>query len=401
MSGEIVPRPSAPGRPSAHEVAERARRVAEDARQLADREPYTGNGPRGLRDPVARFREGPALDPRTQPIAIVLAGGGARGAYQAGVVRFLAEIGTPISALSGASIGALNAAILAAAPSLTEGARRLVELWSQVARTVAESPFGTGALSDSTLTQYLNLPHHLTSPVLRPGFLEDLLLANVDVQALRAGPPLWVSTFPAVDLDFGMLLRGFVPGAARIGPLRAEEGLRLGWAVDVVRGMVFKEPSTWIKVNDLPPEAMHDAILSSAALPLVLPPRSVGGKLYRDGGLGDNVPVGALCRQAGCRRVVVVHLESLPLLNPNHYPELDIVEVIPSKPVSPDVPLGWLASLLDMSPRRIAELAELGYADARQQLGDHWRREAAAQVCTFLDGFRHDAVAELDEPRDR
>ena len=51
---------------------------------------------------------------------LVLSGGGAVGAYQAGVVKALAECGTQISMVSGASIGAFNGAIIAASPDLSE-----------------------------------------------------------------------------------------------------------------------------------------------------------------------------------------------------------------------------------------------------------------------------------------
>ena len=55
---------------------------------------------------------------------LVLSGGGAVGAYQAGVVKALAECGTQISMVSGASIGAFNGAIIAASPDLSEAAVR-------------------------------------------------------------------------------------------------------------------------------------------------------------------------------------------------------------------------------------------------------------------------------------
>ncbi|EFJ2339137.1 patatin-like phospholipase family protein, partial [Escherichia coli] len=63
---------------------------------------------------------------------LVLSGGGAVGAYQAGVVKALAECGTQISMLSGASIGALNGAIIAASPDLSEAAARLEGLWKHL-----------------------------------------------------------------------------------------------------------------------------------------------------------------------------------------------------------------------------------------------------------------------------
>ena len=56
---------------------------------------------------------------------LVLSGGGAKGAYQVGVVKALAEAGVRVDAVAGASIGALNGAIVAAAPSLADAAERL------------------------------------------------------------------------------------------------------------------------------------------------------------------------------------------------------------------------------------------------------------------------------------
>ncbi len=63
---------------------------------------------------------------------LVLSGGGAVGAYQAGVVKALAECGAQISMVSGASIGALNGAIIAASPDLSEAAARLEALWEHL-----------------------------------------------------------------------------------------------------------------------------------------------------------------------------------------------------------------------------------------------------------------------------
>jgi NTE family protein len=385
---------------------DRLRRIAETARATADSVTPANlpadpvNGPRGLRDPLAAFREQDTPDPRRQPVALVLAGGGARGAYQAGVVRYLADVGTPVTAIAGASIGAINGAVLAGAPSLADGARRLRELWRQVAEQTGEAPVA-GDPADP-VTRLANLPHHLRGPMLRRGFLDQLVTDHVEVAALRNGIPTLVSVFPSIDPYLGSTFPAFVDRKLH-GPMRAR-GLRLGWAVDCVRGYVLRQRSEWIRINELAPDAVHHAVLASAALPILLPPRAVGGRAYRDGGLGgrfaDNVPVGALCDVVGCDRVVIVHLEPLPLVNPNEYPGLDIIEVMPSRSLGTSGPAGWLSSLLDLAPSRVAELDELGYADARQLLGDRWEREAAGQVFRFMAEFRHDAVAELDEPVD-
>ena len=65
-------------------------------------------------------------------LGLTLSGGGARGAYEAGVVRALAEENVKLHAISGASIGALNGALVAASPTLSEAADRLEHLWKEL-----------------------------------------------------------------------------------------------------------------------------------------------------------------------------------------------------------------------------------------------------------------------------
>jgi hypothetical protein len=87
--------------------------------------------------------------------ALVLSGGGARGAYQVGVLKAMAEwlpedAPCPFEVLVGASAGALNATALAArATSFREGVRSLEEVWSnftveQVFRADSRSMLASG-----------------------------------------------------------------------------------------------------------------------------------------------------------------------------------------------------------------------------------------------------------------
>ena len=79
------------------------------------------------------------IDPVTQPekplpydvVALVLQGGGALGAYQAGVYEGLHEAGIRPNWLAGISIGALNAAIIAGSPE-GERVQRLREFWETI-----------------------------------------------------------------------------------------------------------------------------------------------------------------------------------------------------------------------------------------------------------------------------
>jgi len=79
----------------------------------------------------------PSLPPY-ETIALVLQGGGALGAYQAGVFEGLFEAGIVPTALSGISIGALNIAIIAGNPPENRVAR-LREFW----QTICQPPCGT------------------------------------------------------------------------------------------------------------------------------------------------------------------------------------------------------------------------------------------------------------------
>jgi NTE family protein len=74
-------------------------------------------------------------------IGLVLSGGGAKGAYQAGIVKALAEMEVPIAAISGASIGALNGAVISSSSSMKDAAARLEKLWSAIAE---DPPLGEG-----------------------------------------------------------------------------------------------------------------------------------------------------------------------------------------------------------------------------------------------------------------
>src|SRR5438132_11768523 len=81
------------------------------------------------------------------PLALVLAGGGARAAYQAGVLRYLArqfpDLQMPI--LSGVSAGAVNIAALAnSTESFPDAVERLTSLWSNIS---VDQVFRTGTFS--------------------------------------------------------------------------------------------------------------------------------------------------------------------------------------------------------------------------------------------------------------
>ncbi|MFD0636074.1 patatin-like phospholipase family protein [Catenulispora yoronensis] len=326
--------------------------------------------------------------------------GGAKGAYQAGVVRFLAEQGVQVVAVAGASIGALNGAVLAAARDLAAAAVALREVWWQAARDTGPPKAGVGVVWDEGIgDQVRNLPGRMSGPMLQPGYLDALLTKYVDPEALRRGLPLFVTTFRAVDPVVGSRRPlDYFRNQPWDGPVRGA-GFRLGAMIDVLRSKAGRS-SDWVYVNDMPPVRMHNVILGSAGIPFLMAPRNVNGVPVRDGDvLGrGNMPVGALAGRIPCERVVAVHLQDQPLFHGGAFPGSDVVQIHPSRSLRPSGPLGTASGSLDLSPARVEALYELGYDDAKDQLGRVWTEDAARQLAEAVAGFRHDAVAELDEP---
>src|SRR5262244_2159951 len=80
--------------------------------------------------------------PPFERIALILQGGGALGAYQAGVYQALAEANLHPDWVAGISIGAINSALIAGNHP-DRRVERLREFWE----TVSESPFGVPYLA--------------------------------------------------------------------------------------------------------------------------------------------------------------------------------------------------------------------------------------------------------------
>jgi NTE family protein len=235
--------------------------------------------------------------------------------------------------------------------------------------------------------------------MLRPGYLDSLIERYLDPVALRHGLPLFVSVFRAGDPVLPSVNPfDYLKQQDWDGPSRGLPVTRLRVLADWLLSKSGGQTSEWLLVNNLPRKRMFNAILASAAIPGVMPPRNVDGAAMRDGGVlgGGNMPVGALDGRVG--QVIAIHLDALPLFHAGKFAEMDVIEVIPSSRLAPEGWLGAPSASLDLSPTRVEALFELGYADARQKLDAAWIQDAAQQLSAFLGNRRGDAVRELDEP---
>jgi NTE family protein len=165
----------------------------------------------------------------------VLSGGANLGAEQAGMLEALLEAGIRPDVLVGTSIGAANAAFMAADPS-PDRARRLAALWRSV-RSRDIFPLN---------------PLRIAKAIARGG-----ALFSPEPFARLLGQQIPYERLEEASADLRIVTTDFETGDEIVlssGPVR-------------------------------------DAILASTALPGVFPPHELDGHLYLDGGLVDHVPI--------------------------------------------------------------------------------------------------------------
>lgn len=177
--------------------------------------------------------------------ALVLSGGGSKGAFQVGVLERLVERGADWDMLCGVSIGAVNAAKIAEVPRGGEAraVRALRSLWERMeTRDIRRdwSVFGKAAV--------LWKPSMYDSAPLRA-----LLQRNLDLSRIRASKRV-----------------------LRVGSVSWQTGAYRSWSPDR--------------------DDFLECVLASAAFPVLYPPVSIDGVQHTDGGVRNVTPLGDAIR---------------------------------------------------------------------------------------------------------
>lgn len=174
--------------------------------------------------------------------ALVLPGGGGRGAYQVGVAKAFKELGIHFDLVFGTSIGALNGTMIA------QGSiERLEELWMRLRPWDIFKLPSAPQLGRMVFGRKLGLLD--TSP------LEELLRREVDIRKLKDSP----SKIGLFTTDLCCL---------------------------ETRLITIDEIATY---NEL-----IDVLMATSAVPIAFPPRQLNGSgLWVDGGLVRNTPMQA------------------------------------------------------------------------------------------------------------
>lgn len=237
-----------------------------------------------------------STDRSPPPLAIVLSGGGARAAYQVGMLRRLARELPDLSfdIVTGVSAGAINAVHLAAhRGDLVEATEDLTRLWN---RLTPDRIFrvGTRSLLRNVLSWGLRLVSggSRMGPKVR-GLVDTRPLDELLRSALQVNDAGEITTI-AENLDEGRLQ------AVALTTLDYATGRTITW----VQGSDIK---SWERPNrrSASTRLTVEHVMASASLPLFFPAIRVGGHWHGDGGIRLSAPLSPALH-LGARKVLVV-----------------------------------------------------------------------------------------------
>lgn len=230
--------------------------------------------------------------------ALVLQGGGALGAYQAGVYEGLNNAGILLTDLAGISIGALNVAIIAGNP-LKKRVERLQELWNLICQPYVGP--GANALMEQSLFQINDLARqfmgamHAGSALMvgQKGFFHPRFPPAALAASLDPGCVGHYDTRPLKDTleslcDFDRINDG---------------GLHVSVGAVNVRTGNF----TYFDNRKIRLQAEH--FMASGALPPAFPAIEIDGEYYWDGGLVSNTPLAKVLQQRPERDTLVFQVD--------------------------------------------------------------------------------------------
>ncbi|MDD6031970.1 MAG: patatin-like phospholipase family protein [Oscillospiraceae bacterium] len=253
-------------------------------------------------------------------LAVVLAGGGSRGAYQVGVWQALRELGVDYQIVTGTSVGALNGAMMAQGDY--ETAR---QLWENLVTT-------------------------------------DVVKADLPTEPPDYDDPRWQTEVWSVFIKKAIQDGGldFSPLEGLMARYTSEERIR---ASEVDFGVVTVEyPSLRpleLSRAQMPKGQLIDYVVASAACFPAFKAKEIDGGKYIDGGYQDNMPVN-LALDMGAEEIVAVDLKSVGIRR---------------RPKDSTVPMRLIRSRWDLGPFLLFEPTlsrrniRLGYLDTMKAFG--------------------------------
>ena len=243
---------------------------------------------------------------KQKKVALVLGGGGSRGAYEAGVWQALTELGIEIDIVTGCSVGAINAAMV-----VQGNVDLTAQLWRELeTHMVFDVPEGSQPIE---YAREIVFNHGAGT-----SGLKGLLTKYIDEDVVRNSPMVYgipVVSLPTFDAHY-----------------------------------LYKE--------DIPSGKMIDFIIASASAFPAIHSCEIDGVDYIDGGYADEIPV-EMAVKKGATHVIAVNLMGVV----RH-------ETLETAPNLVYIEPKWdLGSILIFDKANSKRILRLGYLDAMKALG--------------------------------
>ena len=316
------------------------------------------------------------------PLGLVLSGGGAKGAYEVGVWQALEEAGlaSNITAISGTSVGALNAALFATRPAAAES------LWLDTMGEVFT--LNTNRIGQSLQTT-VDAASNAVDVAESSGKGWKGLVAFALSTGLRlAGDAIEMSQTDASRIGF-IDSRPLALALDKSLPRELPKGCPSVYATAVEKGS-DKISSSW-RLNGEPHDRRVLMLRASAAIPFGYDTVEIDGKTYVDGGWenkgGDNVPLEPILENhPEIKKVIIVYLDTRKQMEKEDEKrqkkggkgrltknreaakrvDVELIEIFPSKDIGGPF-FGWFG-VFDASPETANRLIEYGRKDAAKVL---------------------------------
>lgn len=337
-----------------------------------------GDTPDATRQRGAGFYQSPSLPAghRYQVVALVLQGGGALGAYQAGVYEGLAEAQLHPNWVAGISIGALNAAIIAGNPPQQRVAR-LQQFWETICRPPL---LPSGPLSQMDLRDW-------------PEPLIGMLNGWEAWRALTEGqngffrPRASFSFDPSGTPDTASYY-DTAPLKATLEALVDFDRLNDSGEMRVSVGAVNVATGNFVYFDNTKERLAAEHFMASGALPPGFPAVEIGGEYYWDGGVVSNTPLQKVLATAPRRNSLVFQVDlwsahgTLPTdLSAVMVRQKDIQYSSRTRTITT-----YMANM-QKQRRLLGELMKLVPEDARKD--NPWYRRAAEEACDRIFNVFH------------
>ncbi|MFW6148248.1 MAG: patatin-like phospholipase family protein [Atribacterota bacterium] len=280
-----------------------------------------------------------------EKFGLVLESGGAKGSYEIGACKALEEIGVRITAVTGTSVGALNGVMVA-----QHEIDKAYQMWYDM------RPSKVMKIDEKRLNQLSRLE-------IKPGDMryyikmlgEIITEGGIDVTPLKRLIKEYVNEdkLRKSDINFGMVTVSFTDRKA-----------------------------LELFVEDIPRGQVADYLFASANFPLFRSAK-IGDKIFMDGGIYDNLPIGMLLKK-GYKSFITIRVGGMGRKRKVNLEDCHVINIEAREP---------LAGPLNFSKEKARESLKLGYFDAYRVMknlsGQFYYIKLEHEENYFLDYFSH------------